>query len=61
MENQDKVNEQEQNEMLSEEQTKELLNDIEAQTIDPRDAEIEELKKQVAELKAALNKPGTGK
>ena len=38
MENQDKVNEQEQNEMLSEEQTKELLNDIEAQTIDPRDA-----------------------
>jgi len=51
MENQDKVNEQEQNEMLSEEQTKELLNDIEAQTIDPRDAEIEELKKQIEEQK----------
>ena len=51
MENQDKVNEQEQSEMLSEEQTKELLNDIEAQTIDPRDAEIEELKKQIEEQK----------
>jgi molecular chaperone GrpE len=51
MENQDKVNGQEQNEMLSEEQTKELLNDIEAQTIDPRDAEIEELKKQIEEQK----------
>lgn len=51
MENQEQAKDNQESEMLSEEQTKELLNEIEAQTADPRDTEIEELKKQLEEQK----------